>query len=484
MSFLSNYPSDNDDNSSNGNFNRLVKYTGGRHMVAAHMNNNPSCVCPRCTVRLQEVEDCLAAAHADPLAFSVHNECVNAYCDRPLITYDDDSTRQDSTHQNERDHFHITLSEEHDGSTRYIPGAKNLKRPPVSDTSDAKRRAVDVPAQVQTASQPTLIQSKFPNSCFRFAVETPALRRECNDLFSQLREAAAHLRLVEATFHSPTLAFDVAVPNDATHVDQAVSDWSNIGFTTEGTTTSTYQIFSRPVADYLLEPLQNIGVTYLSTAADLCPVDETTDTLRVIDRNHKACFLFTPMMIKDKKMSFLNNHNKPEILNLRGRKVYNREFWTANLNIKNKTRVTENYFRTIEMAAFIPDWTVAEAYKDTHKAAMRWMSENAAVFPTAQSFYLSLKQEYATVFVRNMESPLVAKARLAGYHPLFLLKNAIIQETKHFGLHGHQLTTINILPKSYLALVGFFAGSGADLRVITLQNDKNSFMVLANSPAR
>ena len=84
------------------------------------------------------------------------------------------------------------------------------------------------------------------------------------------------------------------------------------------------------------------------------------------------------------------------------------------------------------------------------------------------------------MFLRSMSSELVAKARLAGFQPLFLLKNAIVQKTDHFGLHGHQITTINVRPKSYLAMVGFFRGSGENLQLITLTNEENHFLVLAN----
>ena len=112
---------------------------------------------------------------------------------------------------------------------------------------------------------------------------------------------------------------------------------------------------------------------------------------------------------------------------------------------------------------------------------MEWMAQHSAAFLNKQAFFSFMKQEYATVFLKSMESELVAKARLAGFQTLFLLKNAIIQDTTHFGLHVHQITTINISPKSYLAMVGFYKGYGDDLQLITLQNKEQNFLVLANS---
>lgn len=135
---------------------------------------------------------------------------------------------------------------------------------------------------------------------------------------------------------------------------------------------------------------------------------------------------------------------------------------------------------SLDLAAFLPDWSIAQPFKDSHSDAMKYMASNGPVFENSSCFYLSLKQEYVHVFLRNMETDLVAKARLCGFKPLFLLKNAIIQATSNFGLNGQQVTTIDILPKSYLCLVGFFKGKGDNLQIITLKNQSNKFMVIAN----
>ena len=82
--------------------------------------------------------------------------------------------------------------------------------------------------------------------------------------------------------------------------------------------------------------------------------------------------------------------------------------------------------------------------------------------------------------MRNMTSDLVAKARLTGCMPLFLMKNAICSSTRDFGLNGYQMSTLNLQPKSYLALVGFFKGQGEDLQVITLTNEENKLIVIDN----
>ena len=279
--------------------------------------------------------------------------------------------------------------------------------------------------------------------------------------------------------HSNLSPNDVVTVADTSLTEEAVKELEEMGLSTAGITKSTAQVFSEVVNTCLLAPLQKIGVHNLSTAANLCPRIDNNVLGRMIDRNHKACFFFTPVMIRNKKLSLLNRCNKAEITSTPGSpKVYNHTFWRDNLDIK---RLRDGaLFSTLEMGAFLPPWSIAESFKQEHEDAMHWMASHCAAFPDKNTLFLSVKQEYATVFLKNMESPLVAKARLAGYRPLFLMKNAIVTETSHFGLNGYQVTSINVKPKSYLALVGFFKGNNTNLQLITLKNDEQNFMVLDN----
>ena len=68
-------------------------------------------------------------------------------------------------------------------------------------------------------------------------------------------------------------------------------------------------------------------------------------------------------------------------------------------------------FSTLEIGALLPPWSVAESFRQEHEDAMHWMASNCAAFLDRNTLFLSLKQEYATVLFKNMESPLVAKAR-------------------------------------------------------------------------
>ena len=247
---------------------------------------------------------------------------------------------------------------------------------------------------------------------------------------------------------------------------------------TQGVTTELTEIFSPVVTQCLLDPMARLGVNYLTHAANFCPLNEIGDQLeRTIDKNHKGCFFFTPQMIRDKKISLYNSSNKLEFYKEGANKKYYHSYWRDALNTK-RVAGNQSYFSTIEMGAFLPPWTIAECFRKDHEDAMLWMAGNAAAFPGNTTLFLSLKNEYATVFLKNMETTLVAHARLFGFQPLFLIKNAIVQYKQQFGIHGHQVTSINIKPKSYLALVGFYRADGESLQLITIKNSSNEFMVI------
>ena len=69
-------------------------------------------------------------------------------------------------------------------------------------------------------------------------------------------------------------------------------------------------------------------------------------------------------------------------------------------------------FQCIRNRCFSPPWSIAESFKQEHEDALHWMVNNCAAFPDKNILFLSVKQDYATVFLKNMESSLVARARL------------------------------------------------------------------------
>jgi hypothetical protein len=81
-----------------------------------------------------------------------------------------------------------------------------------------------------------------------------------------------------------------------------------------------------------------------------------------------------------------------------------------------------------------------------------------------------------------METTLTAKAILAGFKPLFLIKNCLLQSTK-FGINNHQFSTMDKQPKSYLRLCAYFKGSEREgnLTIIPITNSEGRLLSLKES---
>lgn len=297
----------------------------------------------------------------------------------------------------------------------------------------------------------------------------------------QLKDVLIEMQFMQAKNHSLDDQPTKFVPNNP-YANQALRELQSLGIEEDMVVSSTETLFSPTVHQCLLGPMRHIGVYRLSTANNFCPMKENSNGgagTRIFDYNHKGCFFFSPVMIREGSASMFNAKNEFEFFEgANGVKQYNTRYWSGNLQVKRKQG--GDPFHTLEIGASIPEWTVADQFKDKHQDGLIWMATNGAVMSNKKSFYLSMKNEYATVFLKNMKSQLMGKARLAGFLPLFLMKNAIVQRTSHFGINGHQITTINIKPKSYLALAGFFKGSGDDLQLIVLKNQEDNFMVLAD----
>lgn len=136
-------------------------------------------------------------------------------------------------------------------------------------------------------------------------------------------------------------------------------------------------------------------------------------------------------------------------------------------------------FEFINIGMFIPDWVVPSNSFTEHQAAMRQLTslggmaaDNVAV--------LSLKGSYAWTFVNSMKSPLVGYARAAGYSPLYVLKNCLLQKNK-FHASKAAFSTINLKPKSYLVLVGFWKNNGPNQQpsIVSMTNSERELLMLA-----
>ena len=462
---------------------KKVKQVKNNPIVVVHMPNNPNCVCRKCS-RKVDAAACAALASANAVQFedspspptlagnvAIDNQgfwfpqgldpvppfasAATAFADLPASTHAPNATTP----------------------TRARPPNDN-GTPSQNNTGPTNTIAVAFVTPERGSSNSIIHanQKFFQVATFGSATGN-AGKREAVATCCSLVAAGSHLSFVSAR----TKEEAPSKSGGEAFIEDSLGDLESLGIATADMTTSTHQVFSEVVNNCLLSPLAQIGVHSLSTAASHCPRDEQTEgNTRLVDKNHKGCFFFTPLMIRDKKLSLINPENKHEfIAGPQGAKAFNRSFWKDSLMIK-RTK-PGGMFSSIEIGAHIPDWSIADCFQEEHKDAMEWMTNNCAAFPNNNTLFLSLKNEYATVFLRNMESPVVAKARLSGFRPLFLIKNAIVQQTDMFGINGWQVTSINLKPKTFLALIGFFKGTGDNLQLITLQHkDKHNFMVIDN----
>lgn len=297
---------------------------------------------------------------------------------------------------------------------------------------------------------------------------------------NEIKKWSSYLSFVEAAWHEkgflhplfPGATADGAIP------EEHIQDLLDSGIDMTDASKSIKEILSDVVVESLLTPMTDIGVHSLSHGGFFAPRCETGNHMRELDKYKRGSFFFTPVMMVNKKVSFFNCKNNPEIkVNERGMKTYNKAFWKDNFQIK-KNRVTGKNFFVLEMAIKIPEWTIPKAELHDHQDAMNWMASHGPVFPNGKFLFLSLKDSYAHVFNKLVESHMYASARLLGFQPLFLIKNISIQPSSWFGINHHQMSTMDLVPKSYLVLAGFYRGKDEDLELITLTNEKDKFMAL------
>ena len=278
---------------------------------------------------------------------------------------------------------------------------------------------------------------------------------------------------------------DVAFAGDVlSEEDLALHNLSAMGVdTNDGIVTGVSQFLSPVVEQCFMGPMDQLGVHNIDGLNHFTrQIDD--DGLEILP-NAKGSFLFTPVMIRDKKVSTVNNHNRPEferVATPTGPKVlYNCKFWEANLVVKTLSPTT--FFSTLDVGFYMPIWSIPPDVRAHHSETLEWMKDNGPVLHGGIG-YLSLKQDYAHVFLHNMSSDLVVRGRIAGFFPIFLMKNCLLQRTKQaFAVNGYQFSSMNKKPKSYMTLVGFYKGKEEDgtLSVITITNTKNELLTIYNN---
>ena len=260
-------------------------------------------------------------------------------------------------------------------------------------------------------------------------------------------------------------------------VDSGLQSLRDLGIDSEVVQRQTGDFLSQPVITCFLSTLRQINMTKLSSFADMVKQNRRGENVMAI--NAKLNFLFTPVMINPPNVSLLNKNAEPEFWKVNGTNEmrFNFNFWKGNLETKQKRNSTQ-VFSSLDVGLVMPDWILHSEQLEMHKASMQFLFQNGPMCKGGV-MQLSLRNYYATLFLQIMNSPLTIRARSMGYQPLLLIKNCLLQKNERFGLHGCQLSTIDLKPKSYVSLAGYFRGNMKDrnLHIITMTNRDNNLLV-------
>jgi hypothetical protein len=311
-----------------------------------------------------------------------------------------------------------------------------------------------------------------------------AISNKDQQLLDALKETSGKNEFVKASNVTPDAKLPPSAAILTNHPDtiqqRALNEMASLGVKIDSVATAIIWFLSVTVQQSLLEPLEKLGVYNLQDMSHLTVFKQHG---RDLCSNPKASFLFIPYISRDRKLSTVNNANRAEFFRdpATGALKYYMDFWQDQLEIKN--RKMEGTFSTLEIGMFIPEWSIPEEQLPAHRDALEWMKYNGRVLHgSSDILLLSLKQAYAHVFLHAARSDLVVKARMAGFQPVWLIKNCLLQKNSAYGINGYQFSSLDKPPKSYMSLVGFTTGKQEDgtFRLITLTNNKKEFLSLKN----
>ena len=113
--------------------------------------------------------------------------------------------------------------------------------------------------------------------------------------------------------------------------------------------------------------------------------------------------------------------------------------------------------KKMELAGFTPTFLLSDEGKIEHSQALGVMSQDGGIGVGGERFKLALWSSRCWAFKNLMEAPLAKEARLRGFWPLFLLKQAINQKKAPGGARAH-LSSAGKSGKPALALAGRWKG--------------------------
>jgi len=255
---------------------------------------------------------------------------------------------------------------------------------------------------------------------------------------------------------------------------------SSLGVDVAEAVEGTTPFVSETVSQCLFHPMEAIGMHSVSTMADF--INKNLEDGMEVRKNPKCNIIFVPVMINKGFVSNVNALNQPEfLLGPHNRPIYNDTYWSSHMETK-KTRSGGEVknFNTLDVGFFIPDWAIPDAQKEDHHQAMKFLKNCGPMVKQSDNVgHLNLKDHYAFHFIKQMQSSLVARARLAGFSPIWLMKNCLLYKSA-YGSNGYQFTSLNKNPKSFIHMCGFCKGSEKDgnLPIVVLANQNNEFLAL------
>jgi hypothetical protein len=150
---------------------------------------------------------------------------------------------------------------------------------------------------------------------------------------------------------------------------------------------------------------------------------------------------------------------------------YNDRFWEGQKQFRN----TKNGGKMVlmEVCAKIPEFLLKQDQKQDHRDAITFMNDHGC--GVGQGFVkFTFYKGYVSAIVQMLTSPIVKKAKMYGFHPLFLLKNVLLANNSKYGIKGIQFVSVDQSAKTTILLTGFWRMKHDDpekLEVIAVDAD-------------
>jgi len=453
-------------------------------LVIVCMNSSSSgqprqaCICPNCKAAEEEATceaPCSAAFGPRALVHSVLNTVASA---------------TEWLRSNPAEFFGDDPDGGAPGPTFAVPPAASM---PSSGNTSASNQPSSAPAAApSTQSHASWTSQRHASNPFPFFGKCT---QETIDLCQALAASPTTQLLVPVRIHASgqfddevdSTGSSLAVQSIESHtiaLNHTASIYAESGISVDDAVATAAGLVNPIVDSALLPAMRRIGANTIHHLNHFCPRVDGEGAVRTMEKNAKGNIVFAPLMINaDKQLSLLNMNCQPEFF-LDG--SFNRKFFEANKfnkNFKEGTAVHgAPFFTVLDMAGFTPEWTIAAGARWENNDAKSFMKQNGPVLASGHSL-ISLKGTCVNVFLNLMSTDLMARAKQAGFQPLFLLKNALCQKVtkKNFGVNMHQFSTLNLQPKSYLVLAAFYSGQGNNLKVISITGPTGDFLTLPNS---